>query len=96
MSESFTGKYIVVGPKVYIKPEGTTIYDDQNGWTVWEDLPAGVWIWVECDPQDTGVPSHWVDIRQLVNGYTASLQEWAGLGSDHIGDWITDPESFPR
>jgi len=96
MSESFEGRYILCGPKVYIRPNGTVIFDDSKARTVFNEMPAGIWVWVECDEQNVGLPSHWADIRDLVDGYLATLQEWADGSDSAVENMLLDKDKFPR
>jgi len=97
MSESFSGRYILTGPKIYIKPHVTRIIDDGEGVPIWDDLPAGIWIWVECNPEDTGIKSHWVDIQDLIEAYGYALQEWSTCEYlDYAKYNKDDPDNYPR
>ena len=96
MSDSFEGRYMLVGPKVYITPDSTIVFDDHKRKTLLNELPAGVWIWVECDERDCAVPSHWVDIMTLVEGYTESLAHGLRAADCDTTETRYDRDTYPR
>lgn len=75
MSDSFEGRYTVAGPRVYIHPDITTVRGKDKD-ILFRNLPAGIFVWVECSLKDHGVGSHWADIKDLVDAYHTILPDW--------------------
>jgi len=92
--QEFTGRYTVAGPRVYIHPNMTTVLGKDKE-ILFRNFPAGIFVWVDCNLEDCGVRSHWIDINELVSRYVTSLQDSPGETTADLAADRCDENRYP-